>query len=71
MSSPFTNSDGRNVQSWSEVTAPSTVFSGFNPFGTFTIDAGYGSGGYGELPYGQGTLSQATFTTEWTAVTDK
>lgn len=71
MSSPFENQGSRVVPTWSATTAPNTVFTGYNPFGTFTVDAGYGSGGYGDLPYGEGTTSQVTFTTTWTAVTDR
>lgn len=68
MSSPFSSSSGRVVPTWTAQSVPAGTFVTYNPFGTFTLDFGYGSGGYGEFPYGQGMLGEVTFSTEWTSV---
>jgi hypothetical protein len=74
MSSPFDVIGSRVVPVWgnpADTPAEPTTFVPYNPFGTFTIDYGYGSGGYGDLPYGQGVLGEVTYTTIWTPVTSR
>lgn len=71
MSSPFSSLDSRIVPSWVLLSEPSdpSPFVPYNPFGIFTVDLGYGSGGYGDLLYGQNVMSEITFTTDWTGQT--
>ena len=69
MSSPFTSSNSRVVKTWVAQTHEPSTFVPYSPFGTSVIDAGYGSGGYGDLPYGQGIQTQVTYSTEWTVFT--
>lgn len=71
MSSPFSSNTGRVILAWEKQAIPARKFVPYNPFGTFVIDQGYGSGGYGDLPYGEGIVGSVTFSTTWTAVTDK
>ena len=73
MSSPFSSSEARIVPTWTGVTGPEepTTFVPFNPFGTFMVDLGYGSGGYGDFSYGEGDIGSVTFTTVWAPVTSR
>lgn len=74
MTSPFSDSQpgtGRSAQPWTPQSVEPTAFVPSNPFGIFAIDLGYGSGGYGDLPYGQDLFAQSTVTTAWVAYTLK
>ena len=66
MASPFSSKNANLIPTWSKLAKHPTTFQPYNPFGIFSVDQGFGSGGFGDLPFGENVISKVVFTTAWT-----